>query len=262
MRGRVADLERAFHVSLRTYQHPNAARQFRASDAEPWVDSKLPIQGVTGLSDYVLLRPTAHRKPVKTRGCAAGGSSPIAGDFIGQDFRNAYAPGVSLTGAGQRVGLFEADAGYYAVDIGNYEAYAGQSSVTLQNVLIDGFNGAPGVLNPEVAADIEMAIAMAPGLASVVVFECTNTVSGLNSGGTEVQYWLDTLDRMASSNQIKQFSSSWGYVTADPIQDPNTALRRCVPANGRARPDILFQSVGRRRCRGRRRFGFQRTALM
>ncbi|HEY3856986.1 MAG TPA: MBG domain-containing protein [Verrucomicrobiae bacterium] len=223
VRGKVADLERAFHVTLRTYQHPSEARQFRAPEAEPWVDPKLPIQEVIGLSDYVLLRPTAHRKPVKTQSGAAGGSSPIAGDFIGQDFRNAYAPGVSLTGAGQRVGLFEAD-GYYSADIDNYEAYAGQSPVALQNVLVDGFNGVPGALNPEVAADIEMAIAMAPGLSAVVVFECTNSVSGTNSGGTEVQYWLDTLDRMASSNQIKQFSSSWGYVTADPTQDPNTAF--------------------------------------
>ena len=241
VRGKVADLERAFHVSLRTYQHPTEARQFRAPDAEPWVDPKLPIQGVTGLSDYVLLRPTAQRKPVKTHGAAAGGSSPITGDFIGQDFRNAYAPGVSLTGAGQKVGLFEAD-GYYAVDIQNYEAYAGQASVTLQNVLVDGFTGVPGALNPEVAADIEMVVAMAPGLSSVVVFECTNSVSGM-SGGTEVQYWLDTLDRMASSNQIKQFSSSWGYVTVDPTQDPNTAFDAAFQQMA-AQGQTFFQASG------------------
>ncbi len=143
----------------------------------------------------------------------AGGSSPIFGDYLGQDFRNAYAPGVSLQGSGQIVGLFEAD-GYYAGDITNYEAYENLSPVPLQNVLIDDFNGVPGALNPEVATDIEMAIAMAPGLKAVVVFE-----SSTNSAT-----WIDILDAMASSNQIKQFSSSWGFTTTDASADPNTAF--------------------------------------
>ena len=52
-------------------------------------------------------------------------------------------------GTGQTVGLFEAD-GYYASDIANYEgaAFSANSEyspfVPLTNVLIDGFNGAPG----------------------------------------------------------------------------------------------------------------------
>ncbi len=242
IRGKVSDIEKAFHVTLRTYQHPSEDRQFHAADTEAWIDPKLPILEVTGLSDFTLLRPTSHRKPLLRRGGTGGGSSPIAGDYLGQDFRNAYAPGVSLTGTGQRVGLFEAD-GYYAVDIANYEAYESQPQVTLQNVLIDGFSGAPGAVNAEVATDIEMAIAMAPGLSSVVVFECTNTVSGTNSGGTEIQYWLDTLDRMASSNQIKQFSSSWGYVTTNSAQDPNTAFDAACQQMA-AQGQSFFQASG------------------
>jgi subtilase family serine protease len=50
---------------------------------------------------------------------------------------------------------------------------------------------------------------MAPGLAGVVVFEAPDNPSD----------WLDILDSMASSNQIRQFSSSWGYTGAP---DPNT----------------------------------------
>ena len=48
----------------------------------------------------------------------------------------------------------------------------------------------------------------------MVVFEGTDT-GGLTS-------WVDILDSMASSNQIKQFSSSWGYTWYS--SDPNTSL--------------------------------------
>ena len=43
---------------------------------------------------------------------------------MGNDFRNAYAPGVTLSGAGQVVALFEMD-GYYPADIAAYEKLAG-----------------------------------------------------------------------------------------------------------------------------------------
>lgn len=206
VRGKVSDIERAFHVTLRTYQHPTEARQFYAPEVEPWVEAGLPILDVAGLSDYSLLRPALPRMSKGTHSGAAGGSSPITGDYAGPDFRNAYAPNVSLQGTGQSVGLFEAD-GYYAADIANYEAYESLPAVPLENVLLDGFSGTPGPLNAKVAVNIEMAISMAPGLASVVVFE----------GGTNDSTWLDILDRMSSSNQIKQFRFVVGLYNYKPI---------------------------------------------
>ncbi|MGO8696555.1 MAG: protease pro-enzyme activation domain-containing protein, partial [Limisphaerales bacterium] len=220
VRGKVSDIESAFHVTLRAYQHPAEPRRFHAPTTEPWVDPGLPILNVSGLSDYSLVRRSTHSTIAAAPSGAAEGSGPN-GEFIGQDFRNAYAPGVSLLGTGQMVGLFEAD-GYYSSDITNYEGWCNPPlpDVPLQNVLIDNFNGIPGAGNSEVALDIEMAISMAPGLAAVVVFECTNSVSG-SVGGTEVQYWLDALDAMASRSQIKQFSSAWGYTGGN---DPNTSF--------------------------------------
>ena len=83
-------------------------------------------------------------------------------------------------------------------DITNYENQAGLPNVPLQNVLIDCFNGTPGGNNGEVALDIEMAIAMAPGLSNVIVYE------GPNGGNI-----VDMLNRMATDNLAKQISSSW-----------------------------------------------------
>jgi subtilase family serine protease len=208
--GKVSDVEKAFHVTLHTYQHPTEHRQFYAPDVEPSVDPSLPIVDINGLSDYALLRPMFHKKPAGTQTSPASGSAP-GGYYMGSDFRNAYAPGVSLNGAGQMVGLFEADS-YYASDITAYEKLAGLPNVPLINVPIGGGGGTPGSEDGEVSLDIEMAIAMAPGLSAVVVFE------GPNNNTSD---FIDILDSMASSNQIKQFSSSWGY-TGTP--DPNTSF--------------------------------------
>ncbi len=202
VRGKASDIEAAFHVTLLTYQHPTESRAFYAPDVDPSVDSSLPIKEIIGINDYAVLRPMAHRKQTTRTSGTASGSAPDGVSYMGKDFRNAYAPGVSLDGTGQMVGLFEAD-GYYTNDITTYEAKAGLPNVPLQNVLTNGFSGTPGPNNDEVALDIEMAISMAPGLAAVVVFEGPDNISDL----------LDILDNMAESNyiQIKQFSSSWGY---------------------------------------------------
>jgi hypothetical protein len=211
IRGEAADVEKAFHVTLRMYQHPTENRQFYAPDVDPTVDAGLPILDIVGLGDYAVPRPMLRVKPAKTEPMSLSGSG-TNGYFLGSDFRNAYAPGVSLTGAGQMVGLLELD-GYYSNDIVSYETLAGLPDVPLLNVPTNGFPAASGSGIIEVSLDIEMAIAMAPGLEAVVVFGSTNT-----SGTTG---FMDIIDSMASSNEIKQFSSSWGY-TGPP--DPNTSF--------------------------------------
>ena len=72
-----------------------------------------------------------------------------------------------MTGAGQTVGLLQFD-GYTASDISYYESVAGLPSVTLSNVLLDGFTGQPTETGGEVevSLDIEMSISMAPGCPS------------------------------------------------------------------------------------------------
>jgi subtilase family serine protease len=139
------------------------------------------------------------------------GSGPN-GNLAGFDYRAAYAPGVSLTGTGQMVGLVEFD-GYYAGDIASYVSQTGVSNVPLQIVLLDGFNGVPTRSTAATARwplDIEMAISMAPGLSQVVVFEADPT-NGLPN---------DVLQAMSSTTytNIKQFSCSWDFGTITSAQ--------------------------------------------
>ena len=204
--GSVADIQKAFGVTLHTYAHPTETRDFYAPDREPTVAASLPVRDIGGLDNCVLPHPKSlHRDtPSATRAVPRTGTgSGSGGAYLGRDFRAAYYPGGTLTGAGQMVGLLEFD-GYYASDIAAYETTAGYASVPLQTVLLDGYSGTPTTGpdsgNGEVSLDIEMAVAMAPGLAKIVVFEAGP--NGLQN---------DVLNAMASSNQIKQLSCSWGW---------------------------------------------------
>jgi len=217
--GPATAVEKAFHITLRSYRHPTEARDFYAPDTEPMVDAQLPVADVQGLSNYSRPRPRLERMhAVKTGARPKGGSAPDgSGELFGNDFRNAYAPDTTLTGAGQTLGLFEAD-GYYASDIAAYAAAAGngRTNIALQTVLLDGFSGTPTSSgNPEVSLDIEMAMAIAPGLTKIVVYEGNPNDFLPNS----------ILDSMLSgSNTVKNLSSSWGW-TGGPSTTTDTIFK-------------------------------------
>jgi subtilase family serine protease len=203
--GSVPDIERAFQVKMRTYRHPAESREFYAPDVEPSVEAGLSVADVSGLNNYALPHPknvriAAHNQPSSVMPKA--GSGPL-GNYIGNDFRAAYVPGTTLTGAGQMVGLVQFD-GFYSNDITAYETKAGLPAVPLQTVLLDGYNGTPTTGansgNIEVSLDIEMAMSMAPGLSKIVLFEAGP--SGIPN---------DVLNAMAASNTIKNLSCSWGW---------------------------------------------------
>ena len=200
VRGSVADIERTFHVALRTYQHPNEARKFYAPDAEPSVELSVPVLRVAGLDSYHKPRPMSYHAGRQGRKPLSGSGSGPSGSYLGYDFRAAYAHGVSADGSGQSVGLLELD-GYYGTDITSYEGEAGLPGVSLKNVTMDGFGGPSGDIDQirEVSLDIEMAVSMAPGLSKVIVYEAPNDGSST----------VDILNRMATDNQAKQISCSW-----------------------------------------------------
>jgi hypothetical protein len=206
--GPAAAVEKAFHITLRTYRHPTEARDFFAPDVEPSVDMGLPVADIQGLSDFSRPHPEFHRlnaAQAAARATPKDGSAPDgSGAYFGDDFRNAYVPGTTLTGAGQMVGLLEFD-GFYSNDIAAYAVAAGggRTNIVIQTVLTNGVSGIPGYsgisgANEEVSLDIEMAMAIAPGLATVVVFEGNQANSVLNS-------------MLTFSNTVKNLSCSWGW---------------------------------------------------
>jgi subtilase family serine protease len=199
--GPVANVEKTFHVTMRTYQHPKERRTFFAPDAEPSVDLTVPILHVSGLDDFALPHPASLVKSASA--ITPNGTGSIGGAFAGNDFRAAYVPGTALTGAGQTVALLQFD-GYFTNDIVTYENLAGLPAVTLTNVAIDGGVSTPGGGVSEVSLDIEMVISMAPGVSQIVVYEAPNPSP-----------WVDLLSRIANDNLAKQISCSWGGGSPD-----------------------------------------------
>ena len=201
VRGTVADLQRAFHIRLGSYPHPLENRLFYAPDQEPSVDADVPILDIAGFNNFSRPHPKSLRKEplsILTAHRPKGGSGPN-GNYMGGDFRAAYLPGVSLTGTGQMVGLLEFD-GHYTNDITLYESRAGLPRVPVETVLLAGYDGTPSSGNSEVALDIEVAIAMAPGLSKVLVYE-----AGPDGHANDI------LSRMASDNSAAQLSCSWYF---------------------------------------------------
>ena len=222
--GSVADIEQAFHVRLWVYQHPSEPRTFYAADSDPSLDLSVPLLSIQGLNNFRLPHPMDLKTAFDSTNAPkyASGSGP-SGYFLGSDFRAAYMPGVSFTGKGQSIGLFELD-GYYPGDIDEYEYLSKLPSVTLSNVLLDGFSGAPGANEIEVALDIDMAISMAPGVSAVFVYEGTSP--------------NDILNRMATDNRASQLSCSWGF---PPAIDP---AREQIYQQFAAQGQTMFQASG------------------
>jgi subtilase family serine protease len=222
--GPATAVEQLLHVHLLTYHHPTEARDFFAPDVQPSLDAPVQVLDINGLDNFS--RPSSYLH-IETN-TYAGGAQPYAGSGIaglydGYDFRDAYMPGVTLTGLGQSIGLFEMD-GYYPSDIISYEAHAQIPFVPLTNVLLDGItNNNAGTNNLEVALDIEVALAMAPGVNKIIVYEGTNSA--------------DILNRMATDDLANQLSSSWKPFDASALTDQ--ALQE-LAAQGQS----MFQASG------------------
>jgi kumamolisin len=204
--GSVANVERAFQVSMGVYQHPTEGRTFYSPDREPTPNVGVQLWHVAGLNNFSIPHPMSLTRASEAKPTTTG-SGP-SGYFLGSDMRTAYYGAGSLTGAGQSVGLLEF-AGYNYADVQTYFKKVGQPlNVTVTGISTDGssLSCTGSCDDTEQVLDIEVAISMAPGMNSVLVYVSdTSDVSIFN--------------RMASDNISKSLSCSWGWSPADPSSD-------------------------------------------
>ncbi len=232
--GSVKDIEDAFHVHMQTFKHPKENRNFFAPDTEPSLDLQTPVLAISGLDNYVKPRPHIHvltdvwdaSPKVRPMGGGGGnGGGGGGGPFEGFDFLDAYAPDVLQDGTGQSVGIFELF-GYNPDDITDYESDTGIPDVTITPISVDGGDTSDDVdydtdcefidYAVETTGDIEMAISMAPGLSSVLVYIGPTPLDQPPIGDTFIQDATttaqinDVFNRMATENAAKQLSCSYG----------------------------------------------------
>jgi kumamolisin len=221
--GTVANVEKAFHVTIGLYQDPTEDRKFFAVDREPTVDLPFQLWHISGLdndskphplyvkkSDYAKAHGIAESDVVSN---ATTGSGPSA-SFLGSDMRAAYYGGTALTGTGQTIALFEylgtdlADLTTYYKNVGQTEPY------TPTLISTGGFSTSctesGGCDDTEQTLDMTQAMGMAPGSKMLYMYVCGNasTISDTDC----ISAMVSTTDAPLS----KQISCSWGWTPADP----------------------------------------------
>jgi len=218
VKGTVSNIEAAFHVNMRTYQHPTENRTFYSPDREPTLDLPFNLWHISGLDNYSIPRAlhisrdeyaAAHGIDAeKVVSHATTGSGPSA-SFLGSDMRAAYygtGSSATLTGSGQNLGLLE----YYGTDLADLTTYfknVGQTNnVPITLLSTDGTSTSctyPGCDDGEQTLDMTQAIGMAPGLSSLVMY--------IGSSDTSI------ISAMTTHNPLPTtIGCSWGWTPADP----------------------------------------------
>jgi kumamolisin len=218
IKGSVSAVEAAFHVTMRTYQHPTENRIFYAPDNEPAVVLPFSLWHISGLDNYSIPHPMFVKKsdyaaahgisPDAVVSHATTGSGPSA-SFLGSDMRAAYYGGTALTGSGENLGLFE----FLGTDLSDLTTYfknIGQTNnVPVTLLSTDGTStacvdtSAGGKCDDtEQTLDMTQALGMAPGLASLVMYV----------GSTDTAI----ISAMTTHNPLPMtIGCSWGWTPAD-----------------------------------------------
>jgi len=209
IKGSVAAIEAAFHVTMGLYPHPSENRIFYAPDREPTVDLPVQLWRISGLDNYSIPHPLYHHRDLTVKSNATSGSCPSS-SFCGSDMRAAYYGGTALTGSGQSIGLLE----FYGYDSSDLATYYANASQPMPNVVkgisTDGTSLSclykNGCDDTEQILDMTQALGMAPGIATLNVY--------VGSTDTAIFSSMTSLTPLPL-----QLSCSWGWMPADPTAD-------------------------------------------
>jgi kumamolisin len=198
LEGTIAALTAAFGVKLELYSIDG--QTFRGRTGTMTVPASLGpiVSGVFGLDERPQAR--AHFRRATVRPAAAAATS-----FTPPQVAAAYAFPTGVDGTGQTIALIELGGGYSTSDITKYFANLGLPVPAVSSVSVDGATNAPtgdpNSADAEVALDIEVAGAIAPGAKFVVYF-----------GPNTDQGFLDAITTAIhdTTNEPTIVSISWG----------------------------------------------------
>src|ERR1700677_3202496 len=228
--GTVADIEKAFHVSMGQYKDLAEDRTFVAVDREPTVDLPFQIWHITGLDNDSKPHPMYVKKsdyakahgidPDKVVSHAPTGSGPSA-SFLGSDMRAAYYSGTALTGSGQNIALFEF-AGTDLADLTTYYKNVGQTEPYTPTLISTGGyattcvdSGRNACDDTEQTLDMTQAMGMAPGSKMLYMYVCGDVLAS-GSGNISDTSCISAMVTDTDAPLSMQISCSWGWTPADP----------------------------------------------
>ena len=200
--GPVSTFSRAFDVELSRFEHPKGTYRGRTGPLKIPTDLADAVEGVFGLDN----RPQAQPHFRRGRKTAAGMAPGLAGQtYTPVQVAQAYDFPANLNGAGQCIAILELGGGYNAADFNQFFGNLNIPAPQVAAIPVDGGanapTGDPNSDDTEVALDIEVAGAVAPG-ASIAVYFAPNTDQG----------FLDALTTAIhdSTNKPSVVSISWG----------------------------------------------------
>jgi subtilase family serine protease len=228
--GTVANVEKAFHVTMGTYHDLTEDRTFFAVDREPTVDLPFQLWHISGLDNDSRPHPMYVKKsdyakahgldPDKVVSNATTGSGPSA-SFLGSDMRAAYYGGTALTGTGQNIALFEY-AGTDLADLTTYYNNVGQTEPYTPTLISTGGystscvdSGGSACDDTEQTLDMTQAMGMAPGSTMLYMYVC-GSVKANGSGTISDTACISAMVSTTDAPLSKQISCSWGWTPADP----------------------------------------------
>lgn len=194
--GTVAHMMAAFATELHHYEHNGQTFRGRSGYLHVPHDLAPIIEGIFGLDD----RPQA-RAQFRIAGPAAGSR---AVSYTPPQLAQLYDFPAGLDGKGECIALIELGGGYNDQDLTTYFGQLGIPKPEVVSVSVDGAKNSPGDPNGadgEVALDIEVAGAIAPG-ARIAVYFAPNTDRGFLDAITQAIH--DT------TNNPSVVSISWG----------------------------------------------------
>ncbi|MGA9793361.1 MAG: protease pro-enzyme activation domain-containing protein, partial [Terriglobales bacterium] len=218
----VANVNRAFNITMAVYQHPTESRTFFSPDREPSANLPMQLWHISGLDNYSIPHPALKHRDLKVNpevSQAQTGSCPQA-SFCGSDMRGAYYEGTALTGSGQNLGLLEL-AGTDVADLKTYYQGAKQTEPYVPTILSTGGYSttclaSSGCDDTEQTLDMTQAMGMAPGSTMLYMYVCGDAY------GTGTFSETDCLSAMVTDKAAPlslQISCSWGWTPADPGTD-------------------------------------------
>ncbi len=192
LHGTVGDLSRAFGVGLAHVRIKGQVHRVREGPITVPEDVGGKIEAVLGLDNRPAARPRLHKIDLdKVRASAVAQSlSPLA-------VAQLYSFPPNLNGSGQTIAIIELDGGFLQSDLDTYFQGLGLPVPSVSAVLLDGQTNVVNKHLPdhpelnaddEVALDIEVAGAVAPGAKQIVYFAQNTDQSFLKAINTFV--WL------------------------------------------------------------------------
>ena len=204
--GSIKALSDAFQVKLMEYEHPQGNYRGRIGHVHLPAELVPIVQGVFGLDNRRMARP--HFVPA-TQSEAAHATGPSS--YTALQVAQLYDFPTGLDGGGECIGILEFGGGYNPEDLAKYFTQLGLAIPSVTSVAVDGLKNSPGdpQADPEVALDIEVVGAIAPG-AKIVVYFAPFTEQG----------WVDALTTAMhdSVNKPSVISISWGFAEGEPVQ--------------------------------------------